>query len=142
MASVGLVHVGAMLIGAVLIVNGSMLLGLEREELTRFTGLVVVVAGVVPYAVPAFLLPTGVRQEDATTWAVAQAVVLLLSLAMFPVFRNRHTTTVDAPAHELREGVTAAQVAGTSQPNARGHGNVVAEQPVPGVPDAPADRRR
>ncbi|MCZ2811198.1 AmiS/UreI family transporter [Modestobacter sp. VKM Ac-2979] len=90
-----------------------LVLGLKREELTRFTGLVAVVAGVFTCAVPAFLLLTGVWAENVTTAAIVLAVVLLLSLALFPAFRDRRSTQV--------------------------HGNVVEEQPVP---DAPADRRR
>jgi putative amide transporter protein len=44
------------------------------------------------------------------------AVVLLLSLALFPRFRDRGAPATDAPAPELREGETAAQAAGPSQP--------------------------
>ena len=97
-----------------------LVLGLKREELTRFTGLVAIVAGVVTCVVPAFLLLTGVWQDNVTTSAIVLAVVLLLSLALFPAFRDRRRTQV--------------------------HGNVVAEQPSPqaaqSVPDAPAHRRR
>lgn len=92
-----------------------LVLGLGREELTRFTGLVAIVAGVVTCAVPAFLLMTGVWAENVTTAAIVLAVVLLLSLALFPAFRDRRTT----------------------QP----HHDVVADQPVPAAADAPADRR-
>lgn len=91
-----------------------LVLGLGREELTRFTGLVAVVAGVVTCAIPAFLLLTGVWAENVTTAAIVLAVVLLLSLALFPAFRDRRAT----------------------QP----HGGVV-DQPVPAAADAPADRR-
>ncbi|KGH46600.1 transporter [Modestobacter caceresii] len=90
-----------------------LVLGLKREELTRFTGLVAVVAGVVTCAVPAFLLMTGVWAENVTTAAIVLAVVLLLSLALFPAFRDRRTTQL--------------------------HDNVAEEQPAPSVP---AHRRR
>lgn len=90
-----------------------LVLGLKREELTRFTGLVAVVAGVATCAIPAFLLMTGVWVENVTTAAIVLAVVLLLSLALFPAFRDRRST-------ELND-------------------NVVEEQPAPSVP---AHRRR
>jgi hypothetical protein len=93
-----------------------LVLGLKREGLTRFTGLVAVVAGVVTCAVPAFLLLTGVWQDNVMTSAIVLAVVLLLSLALFPKFRDRRAPATDAPAPELREGETAAQAAGPSQP--------------------------
>ena len=93
-----------------------LVLGLKREELTRFTGLVAVVAGVVTCAVPAFLLLTGVWQDNVMTSVIVLAVVLLLSLALFPKFRDRPAPATDAPAPELREGETAAQAAGPSQP--------------------------
>ena len=93
-----------------------LVLGLKREELTRFTGLVAVVAGVVTCAVPAFLLLTGVWQDNVMTSAIVLAVVLLLSLALFPKFRDRRALATDTPAPELREGGTAAQAAGPSQP--------------------------
>lgn len=93
-----------------------LVLGLKREELTRFTGLVAVVAGVVTCAIPAFLLLTGVWQDNVMTSAIVLAVVLLLSLALFPKFRDRRAPATDAPAPELREGGTAAQAAGPSQP--------------------------
>jgi putative amide transporter protein len=93
-----------------------LVLGLKREELTRFTGLVAVVAGVVTCAVPAFLLLTGVWQDNVMTSAIVLAVVLLLSLALFPKFRDRRAPEADAPAPELREGETAAQAAVPSQP--------------------------
>ncbi len=117
-----------------------LVLGLKREELTRFTGLVAVVAGVVTCAVPAFLLLTGVWAQSVTTSAIVLAVVLLLSLALFPVFRDRRPAP-SAPAPELREGELPA---GSGQPTARVHGNVVAEQPGPvaATPEPPADRRR
>ena len=91
-----------------------LVLGLKREELTRFTGLVAVVAGVVTCAVPAFLLMTGVWAENVTTAAIVLAVVLLLSLAAFPAFRDRRSSRMDD--------------------------NVVQEQPV--EHPAPAHRRR
>ena len=84
-----------------------LVLGLKREELTRFTGVVAVVAGVLTCAVPAFMLLTGVWAYNVSTSAIVLAVVLLLSLALFPAFRDRHATPAGAPAPELREGSEA-----------------------------------
>ena len=49
-------------------------LGLGRESLTRFTGAVALVAGILTAAVPSFLLLTGVWAEYTTTWAIVIAV--------------------------------------------------------------------
>jgi hypothetical protein len=115
-----------------------LVLGLKREELTRFTGLVAIVAGVATCAVPAFLILTGVWADNVTTAAIVLAVVLLLSLALFPAFRD-HRPEPAAPAPELREG---EPVPGGS--TTRVHGNVVQEQPGPvqAAPQPPPDRRR
>lgn len=83
-----------------------LVLGLKREELTRFTGVVALVAGVVTAAVPAFMLLTGVWTENTTTSAIAIGVVCALSLLLFPWFRSARTTPESAPAPELREGET------------------------------------
>ncbi|MGY1838754.1 MULTISPECIES: AmiS/UreI family transporter [unclassified Modestobacter] len=91
-----------------------LVLGLKREEFTRFTGLVAIVAGVATCAVPAFLLMTGAWVDNVTTWAIVLAVVLLLSLALFPAFRDRRPAPPDDDA---------------------------AGQPAPATADAPADRR-
>ncbi|RZU30644.1 AmiS/UreI family transporter [Blastococcus saxobsidens] len=93
-----------------------LVLGLKREELTRFTGLVAVVAGVATCAVPAFLLLTGVWQENVTTTAIVLAVVLLLSLALFPMFRDRRAAAIDSPAPGLPQSEPAP---GRPQPAAR-----------------------
>ncbi|WP_249522349.1 AmiS/UreI family transporter [Modestobacter marinus] len=90
-----------------------LVLGLKREELTRFTGLVAVVAGVLTCAIPAFLLMTGVWADNVTTWAVLLAVLLPRPVAAFPALRERRTQM---------------------------HGNVVQEQPA--EQPAPAHRRR
>ncbi|MGY1719030.1 AmiS/UreI family transporter [Blastococcus sp. SYSU DS0552] len=79
-------------------------LGLKREEWTRFTGLVAVVAGVFTAAVPAFLLLTGVWGDYLTESAVALAVICLASLALAPRLREPAATEATAPAPELREG--------------------------------------
>lgn len=84
-----------------------LVLGLKREELTRFTGVVAVVAGVITAAVPAFMLLTGVWTENTTTSAIAIAVVCALSLVLYPWFRSARTTAGSTPAPELREDETA-----------------------------------
>src|ERR671917_510473 len=52
-----------------------LVLGLKREELTRFTGAVAIVAGVLTCAVPAFMLLTGVWDDYMTTTTIALAVI-------------------------------------------------------------------
>jgi hypothetical protein len=120
-----------------------LVLGLKREELTRFTGAIAIVAGVVTCAIPAFMLLTGVWQENRTNSAIALAVICLLSLALYAPVRGPGAA---APAPELREG---EEVTGPSEPG-RGsgrttemYGNVAEEQPSSQpAPDAPARRRR
>jgi hypothetical protein len=115
-----------------------LVLGLKREELTRFTGAVAVVAGVFTAAVPAFLLLTGVWETGAwgltkTTTAIVLAVICVLSLALYPRLREPRTTT--GPAPELREGEARST---------QMYGNVTAdeEQRAGRATDAPAQRRR
>lgn len=73
-----------------------LVLGLKREELTRITGVVAVVAGVFSAAVPAFMLLTGVWADNTTVTAIALAVVFALSLALYP--RLREPQSANAPA--------------------------------------------
>jgi hypothetical protein len=103
-----------------------LVLGLKREELTRFTGAIAVVAGVFTAAVPAFLLLTGVWNTgewglSKTTTAIALAVICVLSLALYPRLREPRATSATTPAPELREGE---------------------EQRTGRTTDAPADRLR
>ncbi|MGY1843282.1 AmiS/UreI family transporter [Modestobacter sp. SYSU DS0875] len=79
-------------------------LGLKREEWTRFTGLVAVVAGVFTAAVPAFMLLTGVWDDHRTESAIALTVICLASLALYPRLRMPQPAAARAPARELREG--------------------------------------
>jgi hypothetical protein len=115
-----------------------LVLGLKREELTRFTGAIAVVAGVFSAAVPAFLLLTGVWENGAwgltkTTTAIVLAVIFVLSLALYP--RLREPRAAAAPAPELREGEGRS---------AEMYGNVTAdeEQRARRATDAPVQRRR
>lgn len=80
-------------------------LGLKREEWTRFTGLVAVVAGVFSGAIPAFMLLTEVWDDYLTESAIALAVIFLASLALAPRLRGpQPAAAATAPAPELREG--------------------------------------
>ncbi|WP_346621787.1 AmiS/UreI family transporter [Blastococcus montanus] len=78
-------------------------LGLKKEEWTRFTGLVAVVAGVFTAAVPAFMLLTGIWDDYLTESAIALAVICLASLAFYPRLRVAEPAEARAPAPELRE---------------------------------------
>ncbi len=119
-------------------------LGLKREELTRFTGAIAIVAGVITCAVPAFLLLTDVWADYLTTWAIAIAVICVLSLGLYPRLREPRATAATAPAPELREGESAGQVGGTQPRTTEMYGNVAADQEqATGRPsDTPAHRRR
>jgi hypothetical protein len=86
-----------------------LVLGLKREELTRFTGAIAIVAGVVTCAVPAFLLLTGEWQDNRRTAAIVIAALCVLSLGLYPALRDR-------------------------RPTSQRHGNVVEPQPQPQVP--------
>ena len=89
-----------------------LVLGLKREELTRFTGVVAIVAGVLTCAVPAFLLLTGVWQQNVRTAAIVLAALCVLSLGLYLPLRGTGAPSATAPAPELREGDPAGQVAG------------------------------
>lgn len=78
-------------------------LGLKREEWTRFTGVVAIVAGVFTGAVPAFMLLTGVWTDHLTASAIVLAVIFLASLALAPRMRGTQPAEATAPARELRE---------------------------------------
>ena len=79
-------------------------LGLKREEWTRFTGLVAVVAGVFTGAVPAFMLLTEVWDDANTEAAIALAIICGASLLLAPRLRGPAAVEPTAPAPELREG--------------------------------------
>jgi hypothetical protein len=108
-----------------------LVLGLKREELTRFTGAVAIVAGVFTAAVPAFMLLAGVWDDNKTTAAIVLAVVCVLSLALYPRLREPRANAATAPAPELREGEPM-------------YGDTAADaQQRPGRPSrAPGHRRR
>jgi hypothetical protein len=124
-----------------------LVLGLKREALTRFTGAIAIVAGVVTCAVPAFLLLTGTWQDNLTTEAIVIAVVCVLSLGLYPRLRDTHATAATAPAAPLREGDSPGQVT-AGAPTSQTYGNTVEPQPQapaqqpPAPASDPASRRR
>jgi putative amide transporter protein len=93
-----------------------LVLGLKREELTRFTGAIAVIAGVITCAVPAFMLLVGVWSPNTTTAAIVLAVLCLLSLGLYGPLRQPRVTPATAPAPELREGESPEQVVGRHAP--------------------------
>jgi putative amide transporter protein len=119
-----------------------LVLGLKKEELTRFTGAVAIVAGVLTCAVPAFMLLTGVWQDNRRTAAIVLAVLLLLSLALYPRLRGPAGPAAPEPAPELREGEPAGHGAGAPPRTAAVQGNVAEPQPTRQSTDAPSHRRR
>src|SRR4051794_20939413 len=72
-------------------------LGLRREEWTRYTGAVAVVAGVVTAAIPAFLVMTGQWGDHVNRWAVVLAVVEVASLLLLIPLRTRWTAPAQLP---------------------------------------------
>jgi hypothetical protein len=82
-------------------------LGLGRESLTRFTGAVAIVAGILTAAVPAFLLLTGVWAQYTTTWAIVIAVATVVILgALYPRRRGPAEPAVE-PNVAAEPGVPA-----------------------------------
>src|SRR3954453_6505858 len=118
-----------------------LVLGLKREELTRFTGAIAVVAGVVTAAVPAFMLLTGVWDDYIPTSTIALAIICVLSLGLYPRLREPRATAATAPAPELREGETPGQVGGTP-PGSQTHGDVAPDQERTAGPSHASPRRR
>jgi hypothetical protein len=119
-----------------------LVLGLKKEELTRFTGAIAIVAGVLTCAVPAFMLLTGVWTDNQRTTAIVLAVLLLLSLALYPRLRGPAVPAGPEPAPELREGEPAGQGTAAAAPTTRVQPNVVEPQPTRESTDTPSHRRR
>ncbi|MFL6027917.1 MAG: AmiS/UreI family transporter [Friedmanniella sp.] len=84
-------------------------LGLRREEFTRYTGGVALVAGIVTAAIPAFLLLTGQWTGHVNQWAVALAVIEVASLLLLIPLRTRWTAPAQLPESEP---VVAGEVPG------------------------------
>jgi uncharacterized SAM-binding protein YcdF (DUF218 family) len=116
-----------------------LVLGLARAELTRFTGAVAIIAGVLTCAVPAFMLLTGVWQDNRRTVAIVLAAVLLLSLGLYPALRGPGVPAGGEPAPGLREGGPAGGGAGTPTTRIRGD---VPGAPPPRSADESSSRRR
>jgi hypothetical protein len=100
-------------------------LGLRREEWTRYTGAVAVAAGVLTAAAPAFLLLTGQWTVHNTWWTVALAILLGLSLVAFLPLRSRYQPAVPPAAPvpsgppEAPEGVPVARGPASSEESRR-----------------------
>jgi hypothetical protein len=83
-------------------------LGLKREEFTRYTGAIALVAGLLTAAVPAFMLLTGIWDDYVRTSAVVLAVVCAGSLVLlYPPLRGRPEPAVP-PSAPIPEGAPAA----------------------------------
>ena len=83
-------------------------LGLKREEFTRYTGAIAVTAGVLTCAVPAFMLLTGVWDDYLGTTAVVLAVLLALSLVGFYPRLRGHPEPAVPPSAPVPGGAPAA----------------------------------
>ena len=93
-------------------------LGLGRESLSRFTGAVALVAGILTAAIPAFLLLTGAWVEYTTTWAIVIAVATVVILgALFPRLRGAPQPAVQANV-AAEPGVPATST-GVPEPRSR-----------------------
>ena len=83
-------------------------LGLKREDLTRYTGAIALVAGLLTAAVPAFMLLTGVWDDYVGTSAVVLAVVCAASLVLlYPPLRG-HPEPAVPPSAPIPDGAPAA----------------------------------
>ena len=83
-------------------------LGIKREDMTRYTGAIALVAGIVTAAIPAFMLLTGVWDDYNTLAAIVLAVVCAGSLVLlYPPLRGRPEPAVP-PAAPLPSGAPAA----------------------------------
>ena len=86
-------------------------LGIRREEWTRYTGGVAIVAGLVTATIPAFLLLTGQWTARLGAWTTALVIVLVISVfALLPLRRNYQPAVppgapVPSGAPEAPEGV-------------------------------------
>ncbi|MET0763936.1 MAG: AmiS/UreI family transporter [Blastococcus sp.] len=106
-------------------------LGLGRESLSRFTGAVALVAGILTAAIPAFLILIGEWVEYTTTWAIVIAVATVVILgALFPRLRGPApaaranvaaepgvpATSTGVPEPRSRTGTVAPESTATSPP--------------------------
>jgi len=101
-------------------------LGIKREEFTRYTGAIALTAGIITGAVPAFLLLTGLWTDHLWWWTLGLAVLEGLSLLVFLPLRAQYQPAVP-PAAPVPGGAPEAP-----------EGLPVAREPVAG----PAGRRQ
>jgi putative amide transporter protein len=82
-------------------------LGLKREDLTRYTGAIALIAGLLTAAVPAFMLLTGVWDDYIGISAIVLAVVCAASLVL--LFRPLHGQPAPAvpPSAPVPDGAPA-----------------------------------
>ena len=104
-----------------------LVLGIKREQFTRYTGAVALTAGVVTAAAPAFLLLTGQWTQHTTWWVIGLAVLEVASLLVFLPLVTRYQPAVPpaAPvpsgAPEAPEGVPVARTSAEArESSARG----------------------
>jgi hypothetical protein len=99
-------------------------LGLKREEWTRYTGAIAIVAGIFTTTIPAFLLLTGQWATRIGTWVTVLVIIEVLSVFAFLPLRSRYQPAVPpgAPvpsgAPEAPEGVPVPR--GTASDETRG----------------------
>jgi len=92
-----------------------LVLGLKREQLTRFTGAFCLLCGVVTGAAPAFLLLTGEWSDHTTTWALVLAVLGVVSLPALYVRFRAHPAPGVPPAAPVPTGAPAAPPTGGAE---------------------------
>jgi hypothetical protein len=85
-----------------------LVLGLKREQFTRFTGAFCLLCGVVTGAIPSFLLLTGVWADHTTIWAVVLAVLGVVSLPLFYSRFRAHPAPGVPPAAPVPAGAPEA----------------------------------
>jgi putative amide transporter protein len=95
-----------------------LVLGLGRESLTRFTGAVAVLAGILTCAVPAFLLLTGVWADYTTIWAIVIAAVSVVALAVLYARLRGPAEPAVVPNAAAEPGVPATST-GVPEPRTR-----------------------
>jgi len=80
-----------------------LVLGLKQEALTRYTGAVCAVQGVVTGTIPAFMLLTGEWDQNNNLTAIVLAIfAVVVYIALFPILRER---TTDDTTHAVPTGV-------------------------------------
>jgi hypothetical protein len=83
-----------------------LVLGLKRENLTRYTGAVTLVEGVLT-TIPAFMLLLGVWTGSGTTALVYAVLVVLMAVGLLPLARRRPETGAHTPAPAPRAPVAS-----------------------------------